>query len=129
MCGTEPSRIDQVPARLADLLAGLSRLADDGFGLPVGSAARSCLLATRLAQSLDLPAADVQACFYTGLLHHVGCVGHAHETAQLFGDDLAANVAAGRTDSVSARDRWRPSCPCSCGVGHLWSGSGWPSML
>ena len=70
----------------------------------MGSAVRSCLVATRLARSLDLPAADVQASFYTALLHHVGCVGHAHETAQLFGDDLAANVAAGRTDSGSARD-------------------------
>jgi HD-GYP domain-containing protein (c-di-GMP phosphodiesterase class II)/DNA-binding CsgD family transcriptional regulator len=97
-------RIVEVPARLADLLAGLSRLADCGFGLPVGSAVRSCLLATRLARSLDLPTADIQASFYTALLHHVGCVGHAHETARLFGDDLAANVAAGRTDSVSARD-------------------------
>jgi HD-GYP domain-containing protein (c-di-GMP phosphodiesterase class II) len=93
-----------MPVRLADLLAGLSRLADLGFGLPMGSAVRSCVLATRLAQSHDLPTADVQATFYTALLHHVGCVGHAHETAQVFGDDLATNIAAGRTGSGSVGD-------------------------
>lgn len=93
-----------MPVRLADLLAGLSRLADLGFGLPMGSAARSCVLATRLAHALDLPTAEVQATFYTALLHHVGCVGYAHETAQVFGDDLATNIAAGRTGSASVRD-------------------------
>jgi HD-GYP domain-containing protein (c-di-GMP phosphodiesterase class II) len=92
------------PVRLADALAGLSRLADVGFGLPMGAALRSCVLATRLARSLDLPAADVQAAFYTALLHHVGCVGYAHETARLFGDELVTNAAAGRTDAASARD-------------------------
>ena len=35
-------------ARLADLLAGLSRLADLGFGLQGGEALRSCALVTRL---------------------------------------------------------------------------------
>jgi HD-GYP domain-containing protein (c-di-GMP phosphodiesterase class II)/DNA-binding CsgD family transcriptional regulator len=93
-----------MPARLADLLAGLSRLADVGFGLPMGSAVRSCVLATHMARSLDLPTADAQATFYTALLHHVGCVGYAHETAQVFGDDLAANKAAGRTPGESPRD-------------------------
>jgi HD-GYP domain-containing protein (c-di-GMP phosphodiesterase class II) len=90
--------------RTADLLAGLSRVGDLGFALPVGSALRSAILATRLAESLDLPNRDVQAAFYTALLHHVGCVGHAHETARLLGDELAANRAAGRTDAGSPTD-------------------------
>ena len=90
--------------RLADLLVGLSRVADLGFGLPMGAAARSCVLATRLARSCGLPAAEVRAAFYTALLHHVGCAGYARETARLFGDELAANMAAGRTDAASARD-------------------------
>ena len=55
-------------ARLADLLAGLSRLADLGFGLQAGEALRSCALATRLARSLDLPEDDARAAFYTALL-------------------------------------------------------------
>ena len=62
---------------------------------------RTCALATHLTRSLDLPDTDVRATFYTALLHHVGCVGHAHEAALLFGDELLANVAAGRTDASS----------------------------
>jgi hypothetical protein len=93
-----------VAVGLADLLVGMSRLADLGFGLPAGAALRSCALGTRLARTLDLPDEDVQATFYTALLHHVGCAGYAHETAQLFGDELVANMAAARTDPASLRD-------------------------
>jgi HD-GYP domain-containing protein (c-di-GMP phosphodiesterase class II) len=89
--------------RLADLLAGLSRLADLGFGLPMGTALRSSVLATRLARSLGLPTDETRAAFYAALLHHVGCPGFAHETAVLFGDELVANRAAGRTNSADPR--------------------------
>ena len=91
--------------RLADLLAGLSRLADLGFGLQAGEALRSCALATRFARSLDLPDDDVRTAFYTALLHHVGCTGYAHETARLFGDELVLNAAAG-----GATPRTRGTC-------------------
>jgi len=90
--------------RLADLLAGLSRLADLGFGLRAGEALRSCALATGLARSLDLPDDDVRAAFYTALLHHVGCTGYAHETARVFGDEFVLNVAAGRENQADPRD-------------------------
>lgn len=100
-----------VAARLADLLGGLSRLADLGFGLPLGAALRSCALATRLGHSLALPPADLQATFYTALLHHVGCAGYAHETAKLFGDELVANQAAGRTDAASLVDLFATFIP------------------
>jgi HD-GYP domain-containing protein (c-di-GMP phosphodiesterase class II) len=90
--------------RLADLLAGLSRLADLGFGLQAGEALRSSALAGRLARSLDLPDDDVRAACYTALLHHVGCTGYAHETARLLGDELVLNAAAGRTNAADPRD-------------------------
>ena len=90
--------------RLADLLAGLSRVADLGFGLQAGTSVRSCALATRLAESLDLPAAEVRAACYTALLQHIGCVGYARETARLFGDELLTNTAAARTDAGSPAD-------------------------
>lgn len=90
--------------RLVDLLSGLSRVADLGFGLPVGTGAHAAVVATRLADSLGLPRDEVRACLYSALLHHVGCVGYAHETARLFGDELAANRAAARTDHASAPD-------------------------
>jgi hypothetical protein len=96
-----------VAVRLADLLAGLSRLADLGFGLQAGEALRSCALAAGLARSLELPDDEVRAAFYCALLHHVGCTGYAHETARLFGDELALNVAAGRSDPADPRDLLR----------------------
>jgi HD-GYP domain-containing protein (c-di-GMP phosphodiesterase class II) len=100
-----------VAPRLADLLAGLSRFADLGFGLESGASLRTCALATHLARSLDLPDTDVRATFYTALMHHVGCVGHAHETALLFGDELLANMAAGRTDASSLSDLFATFLP------------------
>ncbi|WP_231949371.1 HD domain-containing phosphohydrolase [Alloactinosynnema sp. L-07] len=99
-----PSGMVVVAVRLVDLLAGLSRLADLGFGLRAGEAMRSCALATALARSMDLPDGEVRAALYTALLHHVGCTGYAHETASLFGDELAVNVAAGRGDDADPRD-------------------------
>lgn len=89
--------------RLADLLAGLSRFADLGFGLPAGTSLRSGVVAVRLARALGAPDADARAAFWTAIMQHVGCVGHAHESARLFGDDLAANAAIGRTDPTSLR--------------------------
>lgn len=90
--------------RLVDLLAGLSRLADLGFGMHAGESLRSAALATALAPRLGLSDDDLRAALYTALLHHVGCTGYAHETTQVIGDDLAMNVAAGRTNLVDSRD-------------------------
>lgn len=90
--------------RLVDLVAGVSRLADLGFGLPAGTSLRSSALAVTLARSLDLPDEDLRAGLYTGLLLHVGCVGYAHETARLFGDEFTVQVAAERTNRADARD-------------------------
>lgn len=84
--------------RLVDLLAGLSRLADLGFGIPVGEALRTSALTAALARSLDLPDEDVRAGLYTALLLHAGCVAYAHETARDFGDEHTFNRAAMRTD-------------------------------
>jgi hypothetical protein len=90
--------------RLADLLVSLSRLGDLGFGLPAGTAVRSCVVSVRLARSLGLSEDEARAAFYTALLGHVGSLGFAHETAKLFGDEFVAARAAGRTDQASSRD-------------------------
>ena len=90
--------------RLAELLGGLSTVADLGFGLPPGTAVRTCLVATSLARRLDLDEGDVRDCFYTGLLMHVGCVAVAHESAAAFGDDIALNRAVARTNVADRSD-------------------------
>lgn len=90
--------------RLADLLAGLSTVADMGYGLPVGEAMRSCLIGVALARRLNLSEAEVADTFYTSLLVHVGCVGFAHEMASVFGDESVANRAGAMTNFADPRD-------------------------
>jgi HD-GYP domain-containing protein (c-di-GMP phosphodiesterase class II) len=90
--------------RLADLLAGLSRLADLGFGLQAGEALRASALAAGLARSMDLDDEEVRAAMYTALLLHLGCVGYARETARLFGDELVMGAASARTNLADPRD-------------------------
>jgi HD-GYP domain-containing protein (c-di-GMP phosphodiesterase class II)/DNA-binding CsgD family transcriptional regulator len=90
--------------RLADLLSGLSIVSDLGYGLPVETALRSCLIATALARQMNLPEREVADVFYVSLLFHVGCVAYAHETYELFGDDQAVRRAAVETDLTDVRD-------------------------
>jgi HD-GYP domain-containing protein (c-di-GMP phosphodiesterase class II) len=83
--------------RLAELLVGLSLVADVGMGLEPGESARACLIAARLADELDAP--EPSDVYYTTLLQHAGCTGYAHEAATLLGgDELAVKAAAVRTD-------------------------------
>ena len=89
--------------RLVDLVAGLSRLGDLGFGLRAGQSLRAAALSAGLARSLDLPAEDVRAALYTALLFHVGCVGYAHETAQRFGDEFTAQLAGEHANLADRR--------------------------
>ena len=97
--GPVPARV-----RLADLLAGLSIAIDLGFGLPPESAMRSCLVATRLARLHGLGDSDVRDSFFTSLLLHVGCPGFSHETAALFGNELAVTRAVARTNLADPAD-------------------------
>jgi hypothetical protein len=90
--------------RLADLLSGLSIVADLGYGLPIETALRSYLIGTVLARRMDLPEREVADVFYVTLLFHVGCVAYAHETFELFGDDQAVRRAAVETDLTDMRD-------------------------
>ena len=84
--------------RLADLLAGLSMVADLGFGLPAGTAVRSSLVAAALARRMNQSDGVVRDSFYAALLMHVGCVAVAHESAAAFGDDIALFRALSRTN-------------------------------
>jgi hypothetical protein len=87
-----------------DLVAGLSRLADLGFGLQAGDSMRSAALAAVMGRSLGLADHDVRASMYTALLLHVGCVGYTHESVRIFGDEFVMNLAAERANRAEARD-------------------------
>src|SRR5215210_590525 len=90
--------------RLADLLGGLSIVADLGFGLPPEEAMRSCLIATGLARKLDVSEAEVADTFYTALLVHIGCTAFSHETAAVFGDEHQNTRAVAMTNFADPRD-------------------------
>ena len=57
---------------------------------------QACLLATRLAERMQLGAADVADVYYTTLLRSIGCTAYAHEEAALLDD--AERAVAGRVD-------------------------------
>lgn len=97
--------------RLVDLLSGLSRTGDLGFGLQPGEAVRSAALALLLGDSIEVPDEDARAGLYAALLLHVGCIGYSHEIADRFGDDLAWNRAAARTNVVDSKDVFRTFLP------------------
>ena len=86
------------------MLAGLSIATDLGFGLPPETAMRSCLIATQLARLHGLAEDDVRDAFYTSLLLHVGCPGFSHETAALFGNELAITRAVAQTNLADPAD-------------------------
>ena len=70
-------------------MATLALAQDNAFGQPLESQLRSCLLATWIcdAAGFDQPVRDTV--YWVALLRYIGCTGHAHEVATLFGDEIA----------------------------------------
>jgi HD-GYP domain-containing protein (c-di-GMP phosphodiesterase class II) len=97
--------------RLADLLAGLSIVADLGFGLPQESAMRACIVGTGLARAKGLSEAEVADTFYATLLLHIGCSTFAHETSTLFGDERELLARIARTNVADPREIARKVVP------------------
>jgi HD-GYP domain-containing protein (c-di-GMP phosphodiesterase class II) len=97
--------------RLADLVAGLCLISDHGLGLPPDDAVRSCLVATALARKLGLRDGEVADVFYDSLFEHIGCLGYAHESHVVWGDDVAANRAAQRTNFAAPKELFTAYLP------------------
>src|SRR5688500_5549815 len=98
------NRTVETKLRLADLLGGLSLVADLGYGLVPGHAMRSCLVGVALARKVGLAEPEVADAFYTSLLSHVGCVAFSHELSAAFGDEIATNRAGARTNFADPQD-------------------------
>src|SRR5229473_2887793 len=93
--------LSTVGLRLAELLAALSVVTDLGSWRLPETAMQACLLATRLAQRMNLSANVVSDVYYTTLLRSVGCTAYAHEEAVLL--DEAELAAAGSVDWADPR--------------------------
>src|SRR5919198_4569266 len=77
------------PLRLAEFVATLALAQDNAFGQPLESQLRSCLLASWMCEEGQLGDDVRETAYWVALLRYVGCTGHAHEVATLFGDDIA----------------------------------------
>jgi len=75
--------------RLAEFVATLALAQDNAFGQPLESQLRSCLLASWFCDAAGVEQEVRETTYWVALLRYIGCTGHAHEVATLFGDDIA----------------------------------------
>src|SRR5262245_20546241 len=87
--------------RLAEVMAALSLATDLGMGQPLEFALTSCVLATRMGQSLGMPISDLRDVYYFGLLRFIGCNSDTHGMAALLGDELSVRSAFAAVDPGS----------------------------
>jgi HD-GYP domain-containing protein (c-di-GMP phosphodiesterase class II)/DNA-binding CsgD family transcriptional regulator len=81
--------IYDTPLRLGELVATLALAQDNAFGQPLESQLRSCLLATWICEAAGFEEEVRETAYWVALLRYVGCTGHAHEVATVFGDEIA----------------------------------------
>jgi HD-GYP domain-containing protein (c-di-GMP phosphodiesterase class II) len=75
--------------RLGEFIATLALAQDNAFGQPLESQLRSCLLAAWLGEQAGFDGALRETVYWVALLRYIGCTGHAHEVATVFGDEIA----------------------------------------
>ncbi len=77
------------PLRLGEFVATLALAQDNAFGQPLESQLRSCLLGTWMSEAAGFGKDVRDTVYWVALLRYVGCTGHAHEVATVFGDEIA----------------------------------------
>ena len=87
--------------RLGELVATLALGQDGAFGQPLESQLRACLIATWLAESMELPASERTSVHWVAQLRYLGCTGHAHEAHLLFGDEIDARARSLAYDAAN----------------------------
>jgi HD-GYP domain-containing protein (c-di-GMP phosphodiesterase class II) len=87
-----------VEIRAAEIVGALSLATDLGTGQPLEHALRTAVLAVTLGELAGASQAELVAAYYASLLHSSGCTSDAHETALLFGDDIAPRAAFALVD-------------------------------
>ena len=88
--------------KLADVISALSYALDITEGQPEGHAARTCLIAMRIAEIIGLSTSDRSALFFGALLKDAGCSSNAAKVCSLFAaDDRSIKQAFKVTDWTS----------------------------
>jgi HD-GYP domain-containing protein (c-di-GMP phosphodiesterase class II) len=80
---------EDMDVRLSEILAALSHALDLTEGQPRGHSERTCLIAMRIAEHLDLDDATCSSLFHAALLKDAGCSSNAAKVAALYGADDA----------------------------------------
>lgn len=104
--------------RLGEFVATLALAQDNAFGQPLESQLRSCLLATWMCEAAGYPPDVRESAYWVAPLRYIGCTGHDHEVAMVFGDEIAirartlvhdaANPAEVMQDVIAYATSWRP---------------------
>jgi HD-GYP domain-containing protein (c-di-GMP phosphodiesterase class II) len=76
------------PLRLGEFVATLALAQDNAFGQPLESQLRSCLLAMWICDAARFATQVRETTYWVALLRYVGCTGHAHEVATVFGNEI-----------------------------------------
>jgi hypothetical protein len=100
-----------VPLRLGEFVATLALAQDNAFGQPLESQLRSCLLATWICAAGDFVTEVRDTVYWVSLLRYIGCTGHAHEVASLFGDEIAIRAQTRFTTPRTPRKSSAMSSP------------------
>jgi HD-GYP domain-containing protein (c-di-GMP phosphodiesterase class II) len=90
--------------RLAEVMAALSLATDLGMAQPLEHALRTCILAVRLGEALELSETDLRDVYYYALLRYIGCNADTYAFAALWGDELAVRADFATVDSGHARE-------------------------
>lgn len=97
--------------RLLGLLGGLAAVTDMGVGAASDESLRRCVVATRLARVAGCNDDEIRNVVYISLLEHIGCTGPSHESAAVWGDDIATGRLAFLMDFSDPRDLFRVWVP------------------
>ena len=74
---------------MGEFVATLALAQDNAFGQPLESQLRSCLLAAWICEAAGFEKPVCDTVYWVALLRYIGCTGHAHEVATVFGDEIA----------------------------------------
>ena len=74
---------------MGELVATFALAQDNAFGQPLESQLRSCLLGVWLSEAAGFDRELRETVYWVALLRYIGCTGHAHEVATVFGDEIA----------------------------------------
>ena len=93
--------ISEPSLRLGELIATFGLAQDNAFGQPLESQFRSCLLAMAFCDEAGYDAELRETIYWVALLRYIGCTGHAHEVAAVFGDEIALRAITLTHDSAN----------------------------